>query len=404
MIETKPRTMPPEMRTEQIELSIVMPCLNEARTLGVCIGKAAQALHDEGIAGEIIIADNGSTDGSRELAAECGACVVDAPVRGYGAALARGIASARGRYVVMGDCDDSYDMGNIGPFIRLLREGNDLVMGNRFRGGILEGAMPWSHRYIGNPALTALGRLFFKSGCGDFYCGQRGFRRDVILAMDLQTTGMEYALEMLVKASMKGLRVAEVPVILSPDGRDRRPHLRTWRDGWLSLRMLLIFSPRWLFFYPSIVLMSFGLIVGAFLLAGPREVGGIHLDIHSLVYCASAIIVGFQLFSFSIFAKLLAVVTGLHPKNPRVEALLGGRFVEAGVATGGVLVAVGLAATGLAIGRWAGNHFGDLDPFRMMRIIIPAVLSLTLGLQVIFSSFYLSLLQIQCRRLRAEAQ
>jgi glycosyltransferase involved in cell wall biosynthesis len=383
-----------------LEISVVMPCLNEARTLEACISKARRSLQDEGVEGEIIVADNGSTDGSQELAERLGARVVHVRPRGYGAALAAGISEARGRFVIMGDSDDSYDFGNLGSFLQELRQGYDLVMGNRFRGGIMRGAMPPSHRHLGNPVLTALGRLFFKSHCGDFYCGQRGFRKDAVMALDLQSQGMEYALEMLVKATMMGLRIGEVPVTLSPDGRDRAPHLRTWRDGWRSLRFLLVYSPRWLFLYPSIFLMGLGLSVGAWLLAGGGQVGGSRLDIHTLVYCSAAVIVGFQLFAFSVFGKMLAITSGLHPKNERIERHLTGRVVEVGLLVGIGLLVAGLSASGYAVSRWADARFGDLDPFRMMRIIVPAALSLSLGTQVIFSSFYLSLLQILNRKLR----
>jgi glycosyltransferase involved in cell wall biosynthesis len=382
------------------ELSIVMPCLNEVRTLESCIRKATRALGDGGIEGEIIVADNGSTDGSQALAESLGARVVDVEERGYGAALARGIAAAQGRFVVMGDSDDSYDFSNLMPFVAKLREGYDLVMGNRFRGGILQGAMPPSHRYLGNPALTAIGRLFFKSPCGDFYCGQRGFRKSAVEALGLRTIGMEYALEMLVKATMTGLRITEVPVTLSPDGRNRPPHLRTWRDGWRSLRFFLIYSPRWLFLYPSLVLMVAGILAGAWLLTGQRQIGECRLDIHTLIYCAAAVIVGFQIFVFSIFGKLLSIATGLHPRNAKVEWFLRPGILEAGLAAGSTLLLAGFGASIYAFTRWAGTRFGDLDPFWMMRIIIPAVLSLTLGIQVIFSSFYLSLLQIQLFKLR----
>lgn len=392
----------PAVDVDDLELSIVMPCLNEARTLESCIRKASRALADGGIKGEIIVADNGSTDGSQSLAERCGARVIDVAARGYGAALARGIAAARGQFVIMGDSDDSYDFSDLMPFVEKLRAGHDLVMGNRFRGGIARGAMPSSHRYLGNPALTAIGRLFFKSTCGDFYCGQRGFRKAAIQSLDLQAVGMEYALEMLVKATMGGLSIAEVPVTLRPDGRDRPPHLRTWRDGWRSLRFFLIYSPRWLFLYPSLLLMAVGTLVGAWLLIGTGRIAGVNLDIHTLIYCAAAVIVGFQVFVFSVFGKLLSIATGLHPRNPKLERLLRPGILEAGLVAGSVLVLAGFGGTSYAFSRWAGNRFGDLDPFSMMRVIIPAVLSLTLGTQVIFSSFYLNLLQVQFRKFRGD--
>jgi glycosyltransferase involved in cell wall biosynthesis len=383
----------PAARGETPEVSIVMPCLNEVRTVGQCIRRASQALQDHCISGEIIVADNGSTDGSQALAARLGARVVDVAERGYGAALAAGIAAARGQFVIMGDSDESYDFGILMPFLEKLRQGYDLVMGNRFRGGVLPGAMPAMHRYFGNPILSLVGQVFFKSPCGDFYCGQRAFRKAAIEGLRLKTTGMEYALEMLVKGTMMGLLIGEVPVTLSPDGRDRPPHLRRWRDGWRSLRFFLLYSPRWLFLYPSLCLMCVGALVGAWLMTGPRQIGGSRLDIHTLIYCAAAVIVGFQLFTFSVFGKLLAIATGLHPRNPRLQWLLRGGVLESGLILGMALFLAGLAISSYALLRWADTRFGDLDPFSTMRIVIPAVLSLTLGIQVISASFTLGLLQ-----------
>jgi hypothetical protein len=319
--------------------------------------------------------------------------VVHAAKPGYGAALARGIAEARGRFVIMADSDGSYDFSNLMPFVQKLRDGSHLVVGNRFRGGILPGAMPLLHRYVGNPLLTFVGRLFFKSPCQDFYCGQRGLNKAAIEALNLQTTGMEYALEMVVRATMAGMRITEVPVTLSPDGRDRPPHLRRWRDGWRSLRFFLIYSPRWLFLYPALGLMAMGLLAGLWLLIGPRQIGGVRLDIHTLIYCAAAIIVGFQLFVFSVFGKLLTIATGLHPRNERLERLLAGGRWEVGLIVGGLLVLAGTGLSLYAFFRWADTRFGNLDPFHTMRIVIPAVLALTLGIQIVFSSFYLGLLQ-----------
>lgn len=384
-----------------VELSVVMPCLNEQKTVGTCVGKAMACLQAHGIAGEVIVADNGSTDGSQELARSLGARVVDVPVRGYGAALAAGIAAARGRYVVMADSDDSYDLGNLTPFLEKLRAGYALVMGNRFRGGIEDGAMPPLHRYFGNPLLTFLGRLFFRSRCGDFYCGQRGFNRDAVRGLELQSTGMEFALEMLVKATMTGLRVTEVPIKLKPDGRGRAPHLRSWRDGWRSLRFYLIFSPKWLFLYPGLALMLVGLLAGAWLLPRPRELFGVRLDVHTLLYCAAAVVVGFQLVSFAAFGKMFAIATRLHPRRPKLERLFAQFPLEWALVLGGVLIVTGLGTTGLALTRWADTEFGNLNPFRVMRLVVPAVLSLILGCQVVFSSFYFSLLQVQCRKLSA---
>jgi glycosyltransferase involved in cell wall biosynthesis len=383
---TRPESAP-SAAADEIELSIVMPCLNEVRTLEVCIRKAKGFLESSGIRGEIIVADNGSTDGSQELATRLGARVVNITEKGYGAALAGGFAAARGKYIIMGDSDDSYDFSNGMPFVEKLREGYDLVMGNRFKGGILNNAMPKLHRYFGNPGLTFLGRLFFGSPCGDFYCGQRGFRRQAIL----------------VKATMSGLKITEVPVTLQPDGRDRRPHLRSWRDGWRSLRFYLLYSPRWLFFYPGLALMLIGLVAGAVISIRPIEIAGVTLDVHTLIYCAAATIMGFQLVMLSIFSKAIAISTRLHPRNPRFERMLTGTSLEIGLILGGVLLVIGIVLSILAILRWAEGSFGDLDPFRVMRLVVPAMLSLTLGVQVMSSSFYLSLLQIQRKKLMRES-
>src|ERR1700751_3492649 len=277
---------------ENIELSVVMPCLNEAETLESCIGKAQRALQEGGIAGEVIVADNGSTDGSIEIAERLGARVVKIKAKGYGNALMGGIAAARGKFIVMGDADDSYDFGHIGRFLEPLRKGADLVMGNRFRGGIQKAAMPPLHRYFGNPALTRLGRLFFRSPVGDFYCGLRGFRKEAYQRMALRTTGMEFATEMVVKATLLKLRIAEVPTTLSPDGRNRPPHLRTWRDGWRTLRFFLLYSPRWLFLYPGSALVGMAAGLGGWLLPEPRTVGNVSFDVHTLLYAAAFVLLG----------------------------------------------------------------------------------------------------------------
>jgi len=277
-----------------LELSIVMPCLNEAETVGRCIQKAQRSLAELGITGEIIVADNGSTDGSDVTATSVGARVVRVEAQGYGNALMSGISASRGKYIIMGDADDSYDFGNLGPFVEKLQEGFDLVMGNRFKGGIKRGAMPPLHRYLGNPVLTAIGKLFFKSPCNDFHCGLRGFNKTAIMKLDLRTTGMEFASEMVVKATLHNLRITEVATTLSPDGRSRPPHLRSWRDGWRHLRFLLLFSPRWLFLYPGALLMLVGFATGLWLLPGQRTVAGINFDIHTLLFAALAVIIGFQ--------------------------------------------------------------------------------------------------------------
>jgi glycosyltransferase involved in cell wall biosynthesis len=377
----------------QVELSIVMPCLDEAASVATCVAQAREAIERYGIRGEVIVADNGSTDGSRELAAAAGARVVPVPLRGYGSALLAGIAAAKGEYVVMGDADGSYDFMAIDTFLAALRKGNDLVMGNRFRGGVAKGAMPFLHRWLGNPVLSFLGRLFFSSEVGDFHSGLRGFRRSSILALDLRTTGMEFASEMVVKASVQGLRITEVPVTLSPDKRDRPPHLRTWRDGWRHLRFLLLYSPRWLFLYPGVLLMAVGALVLLWLLPGERAIGSLRLDVHTLVYAAAAIVLGYQSVIFAIFTKTFAVSEGLLPEDPRLTRLYRYVTLETGLVAGIVLVVGGLVLAATAIGIWQTQGFGPIvDLPRSLRVVIVSSLAITLGVQTFFASFFLSVL------------
>lgn len=378
---------------ENLELSIVMPCLNEAETLGVCIQKARDYLDRHGIPGEIVVADNGSTDGSPAIALNMGARVVRVRSQGYGSALAAGMAAARGEYVIMGDADDSYDFSDLTPFLEKLRSGYDLVMGNRFKGGIQPGAMPPLHRYLGNPVLTGIGRLFFPTPCGDFHCGLRGFRKAAIESLDLRTTGMEFASEMVVKASLYKMRITEVPTTLSPDGRSRPPHLRSWRDGWRHLRFLLLYSPRWLFLYPGLLLVAMGLAVGLWLLPGPQMV----FDIHTLLFAATAIIVGFQAVAFAVFTKVFAMREGLLPKDRRIYRLFRYVNLEMGLILGGVLFLLGLAGSIYALRIWGANSFGPLDPTRTMRIAIPSVTAIALGFEIVLSSFFLSVLGLKRR-------
>jgi len=381
-----------------LELSVVMPCLDEAETLETCIRKAQAALREHRIAGEIVVADNGSTDGSREIAARLGARVVPVETRGYGAALMGGIQAARGRFVIMADADDSYDFTQLMPFLAKLREGFDLVIGNRFLGGILPSAMPPLHRYLGNPVLTGIGRLFFNSPCGDFHCGMRGFRRDAVLALDLQTTGMEFASEMVVKATLLGMRVTEVPTTLSPDGRSRPPHLRSWRDGWRHLRFLMLYSPRWLFLYPGALLMLIGVVTGAWLLPEQRSIGGVSFNVHTLLYASAAILIGFQSIAFAVFAKAFAINEGLLPEDPRFAKLTTTITLEWGLAVGFTFVAAGLAGTFWALSDWGAVSFGELDPSQVLRIVIPATLALALGCQIVLTSFFLSVLGMARKR------
>ena len=381
----------------EVEFSIVMPCLNEAETLAICIQKAQRSLDENSVAGEIIIADNGSSDGSQEIAARLGARVVDVAARGYGNALMGGIAAARGKYVIMGDADDSYDFASLGPFIRQLRDGCDLVMGNRFLGGIKPGAMPPLHRYLGNPVLTMLGRLLFRSPVGDFHCGLRGFSKSAVTNLDLQTTGMEFASEMVVKATLHGMRLAEVPTILSPDGRTRAPHLRSWRDGWRHLRFLLLYSPRWLFLYPGALLMLAGLTVVLWLVPGPKVIGAVTFDVHTLLYGAVAIIIGFQCILFAVFTKIFAISEGLLPEDPRLNRAFRYVTLEVGLIVGLLLIIAGLSGSVYAYWYWDRLSYGNLDPSQTMRVVIPAATCLTVGCQTLFSSFFLSILGLKRR-------
>jgi glycosyltransferase involved in cell wall biosynthesis len=380
-----------------MELTILMPCLNEAETLPVCIEKASRFMHRQGIDGEVLIADNGSTDGSPQIAGENGARVIHVEQPGYGAALRGGIEAANGRFVIMGDADDSYDFSRLEAFVERLRAGYQLVMGNRFQGGIAPGAMPPLHRYLGNPVLSFVGRLFFNSPARDFHCGLRGFDREAILALDLVTPGMEFASEMVVKASLLGMQVCEVPTTLSPDGRSGAPHLRSFRDGWRHLRFLLLFSPRWLFLYPGLVLMLVGIGLGAWLLPGPRAFFGVVLDVHTLLYAAIAILIGFQLVAFGLFSKFFAVSHGLHPRGQALQRFLGVVTLEVGLLVGLALVLLGLGIGLYAVWLWDQRSFGVLDPQRTLRWVIPSAVCLALGVQIMFSSFFLSVLGLRRR-------
>lgn len=385
----------PRLSTQACELTILMPCLNEVETLALCIGKAQRFLASSGVSGEVLVADNGSTDGSQELARAHGARVVDVRVLGYGGALMGGVQAACGRYIIMGDSDDSYDFSNLMPFVEKLREGYELVMGNRFKGGIAPGAMPSLHKYLGNPVLTGLGRLFFRSPIGDFHCGLRGFHKNSILRLDLQTTGMEFASEMVVKATLNNLRMAEVPTTLSPDGRSRPPHLRSWRDGWRHLRFLLIYAPRWLFFYPGMVLMLVGIGVLAWLAPGPRTIGAVTFDIHTMLYAAMTVVVGFNTTCLAVFAKVFAANARLIPARQRLYTFVREATLERGLIIGALLFVLGLAGSLYAFLVWRGTSFGPLVPNSMMRVTIPSLTALAVGLQMMFASFFLSTLNLQ---------
>jgi glycosyltransferase involved in cell wall biosynthesis len=384
------------MPDSECELSIVLPCLNEARTLPFCLRKAQAFLSRNGVQGEIIVADNASTDNSAAVAASLGARVVYVPERGYGAALAGGIAAAKGRYVIMGDADDSYNFSDLMPILAMLREGYELVIGNRFKGGIKPEAMRFQNRYIGNPVLSALGKLFFHIPINDFHCGLRGFERKAVLDLDLRTTGMEYASEMIVRAALYGLKMTEVPVILWPDGRGHRSHLHPWRDGWRHLRFLLLYSPRWLYMYPGFGMIFFGLIIAALLLPGPIMIASdVGLDVHTLLVGAVSILVGVQSITFGVIARTYAMRNGIIPQSSRYEKILGNFTLERLLLLGGGLIALGLFGVAVAGYRWSAVDFGALEYRDVMRILIVAITLIVGGLQLGFAAFLLGVMQIK---------
>ena len=381
----------------ELLVTILMPCLNEAETLAFCVRQAVAALRDNTIAGEVVVADNGSTDGSQKIATDEGACVVPVPIRGYGAALMAGIEAARGKYILMADADASYNFGELPRFLTKLEAGNDLVMGNRFSGEIKPGAMPPLHKYLGNPVLSFIGRLFFRIPVRDFHCGIRAMRRDAILGLDLRTTGMEFASEMVVKSSLAGLRLAEVPATLAPDGRSRPPHLRTWRDGWRHLRFLLLFSPRWLFFYPGIVTFFLGLLISLWLLPGPQTLGRWTFDVDTLTYSLGLVLIGAHISVFAVSARVFGTQEGFLPPNPKFERIFNYINLEVGLLFGGTLLLIGLGILGYAVHIWHGADFGDLSPQRMLRLTLPSATCFMLGVEAIFGSFFLSLLGMNRR-------
>jgi glycosyltransferase involved in cell wall biosynthesis len=381
-----------------VELTIVMPCLNEAETVATCVHKAVGFLAESGIDGEVLVADNGSTDGSQRLATDAGARVVPIAEKGYGNALMGGIAAARGKYVIMGDADDSYDFTNLMPFVTELRTGKDLVMGNRFKGGIEPGAMPRLHRYLGNPVLSFIGRLFFPSAIGDFHCGLRGFNRESALRLNLQATGMEFASEMVVKATLWGQDIAEVPTTLKKDGRSRPPHLRSWRDGWRHLRFLLLFSPRWLFFVPGAILFLLGLVAGAIVAAGPVTVGGVTFDVDTLVAASAMVVIGFQAMLFWMFTRVYAGSEGFLPKEPGVQQILGKLSLERGLILGLLLALAGLVGVIISLVTWGGNGFHNINYEHELRLMIPSATALIVSCQLVLSSFFLSILGIKQTR------
>jgi hypothetical protein len=385
----------------ELDLTILMPCLNEAETLAFCVRQAMDAIRDSGVRGEVVVADNGSTDGSQAIATAEGARVVDVPTRGYGAALIAGIQAAHGKYVMMADADASYHFEHLPRFLPKLNDGYDLVMGNRFAGAIEPGAMPPLHKYLGNPVLSAVGRIFFGIPVRDFHCGLRAFCRDSILALNLRTTGMEFASEMVVKSSLAGLRMTEVPTTLSPDGRSRPPHLRSWRDGWRHLRFLLLYSPRWLFFYPGLAALLVGLVLSAALLPGPLTVhfaGGIHsLDVDTLTYSLGLVLIGTHITFFAVAAKVFGTQAGFLPPNPAFERLFKHVTLETGLLFGLFLLLVGGGTLAYAVSMWHAAGFGNMPASHLLRLTLPSATALMLGVEVVFGSFFLSLLGLRHR-------
>lgn len=385
-----------------IELSIIMPCLNEVETLEVCIRCAKDYLARSGVAGEVIVADNGSTDGSQNVAVFNGARVVNVHLRGYGAALYAASLAARGRYIVMADSDASYDFSDLDPFLQKLREGYDLVMGNRFKGKFKPGAMPWKNRYIGNPILSTIGKAFFRCPAGDFHCGIRGYSKEAFARMDLRTTGMEFASEMVIKATLMRMRIAEVPTTLSPDGRSRPPHLRPWRDGWRHLRFMLLFSPNWLFLYPGLLLMMVGLLSSFLLLLTNIHIRHIQLSIDTLIYSAFMIIVGFQSALFAVLSRVYAVQERLYPPGRAYRYIFRHIQMERGLVVGSTLALLGVVSAIESLLQWRDAGFGPMNAEHFVRIVIFSGLFISLGTETILFSFFLSTLGLNIRHHAAE--
>lgn len=377
---------------DAVEVSVVIPCLNEANSLGFCVEKAINAFGNSGLTGEVIVADNGSTDGSIEIAQKLGARVIPVPQRGYGSALRAGIEAAQGAFIVMGDADDSYDFSEVPRFVAKWKDGFDVVMGNRFRGEIKSGAMPWHHKYIGNPGLTALLNLFFHAGIGDSHCGMRGFTREVYNRMDLRSTGMEFASEFVIKAAQLGARIAEIPITLYKDKRGRPPHLRSFRDGWRHLRFMLLYAPNWLFILPGALLMMLGLFLVCWLLPGPRQISSrITLDIHTMIFGVIFTLLGIQILSIGSFAKVFSYAERFDRRNISLKRVLKRVTLESGLLLGGALFLAGFTGCAWITYQWAASGFGELHQVRQ---VLFWAMWLFIGMQVVFASFFLSMLGI----------
>ncbi len=378
---------------DSVDVSVVIPCLNEANSIGICVSKAMGAFGAAGLRGEVVVADNGSTDGSIEIAEKLGARVVRVEARGYGSALRAGIAAARGAFIVMGDADDSYDFSDVPRFVEKWRQGNDVVMGNRFRGEIKPGAMPWHHKYVGNPALSTLLNLFFNTGIGDSHCGMRGFTRAVYGRMDLRSTGMEFASEFVIKAAQLGAKMAEIPITLWPDKRGRPPHLRSFRDGWRHLRFMLLYAPNWLFVLPGTASVLLGLFLVFWLLPGPCAITSrITLDVHTMIFGVIFTLLGVQILSIGAFAKVFSYAERFDRSGTvSLKRVLKRVTLESGLLLGGVLFLGGFAGCAWVTWQWVASGFG---PLQQVRQVLFWSMWLFLGLQVIFASFFLSMLGI----------
>ena len=383
-----------------VELTVLMPCLNEAETVGACIAKACRFLAAAGISGEVLIADNGSTDGSQQIAEKLGARVVPIANLGYGAALNGGIQAARGRYVIMGDADDSYDFSALMPFVERLRSGVDVVMGNRFKGGIAPGAMPTLHKYLGNPVLSFVGRLFFHLDVRDFHCGLRGFDRDRVRALNLHTTGMEFASEMVVRAALADYRIEEVPTTLQRAGRSRRPHLRTWRDGWRHLSFLLLYSPRWLFLYPGLFLLAFGLFTAFTLLPGVVKVGNVAFDIHTFTVACIAVLVGIQALSFGVVARRFATANQLLPPSRAFSGILDAFTLERVLLAAAIIALCGVAGVIACVVQWASTNFGPLEYSKILRVLILSLTAIAIAMQLALTGFLSAIVEIPVRSVK----
>lgn len=382
----------------KVKITILMPCLNEAETLETCILKAKEFLRRSTHQGEILIADNGSSDGSQEIAKKNGVRLVNVKNKGYGSALTQGIKEAKGEWIVMGDADDSYDFTELDAFIEKFSEGYDLVMGNRFKGGIKKGAMPKLHRYIGNPVLSGIGKLLFKSEVSDFHSGLRGFKRQSIIDLNLVTTGMEYASEMVVKATLNKLKITEVPVVLYPDGRSRPPHLRSWRDGWRHLTFLLLYSPKWLFYYPGIILMVIGLVFLLLISTGILDFTRVKFEINSMLFLATIILLGFNIATLGLYTNIYAIISGLVPPDERILRIVKSKSLEIGIVIGLLLLLLGSIGFLITLKNWVSNEFGELDSFLTIRTVIPSFIAMTIGTQIIFSSFFINVLKLNTKK------